>query len=179
MRDRQACHQFHSALAEASPDLLLLLNRALSEGYAAGEEDGYHTGSGDNPSGIVNAAGILRRSSDYEILFPEGTGVQPPDTAPPTSPGPAHALPGPPGALARRPAPRPRGRARPPDALLRSLPPQGAHAGPPGPGRGRRRRPRAPHQPAGRAQRPVLPLTPSPPRINKPQGGPQRPAAAF
>ena len=54
--------------------------------YAAGEEDGYHTGSGDSPSVIVNAAGILRLSSDYEILFPEETGVQPPDTAPPTSP---------------------------------------------------------------------------------------------
>ena len=53
--------------------------------YAAGEEDGYHTGSGDSPSGIVNAAGILRRSSGYEILFSEETGVQPPDTAPQTS----------------------------------------------------------------------------------------------
>ena len=86
MRDRQGCRQLHSALAAASPDLLPLLNRAFSEGYAVGEEEGYHTGSGDNPSGIVNAAGILRRSSGYEILFPEETGVQPPDTAPPTSP---------------------------------------------------------------------------------------------
>ena len=86
---------------------------------------------------------------------------------------PSHALPGPPGALARRPAPRPRGRARPPDALLGSRPPQGANAGPPGPGRGRR--PPAPRRPAGHTGRP----DPPPARIKRPQGGPQRPAAPF
>ena len=67
MRDRQACRQLHSALAAASPDLLPLLNRALSEGYAVGEEEGYHTGSGDNPSGIVNRDRQRRRHPQAQL----------------------------------------------------------------------------------------------------------------
>ena len=67
MLDRQAWHQLHSALAAASPDLLPLLNRALSEGYAAGEEEGYHSGSGDNPSGIVNRDRQRRRHPQAQL----------------------------------------------------------------------------------------------------------------
>ncbi len=65
------CQELYRKLQEQHPDWLTLFNHALSEAYAAGNDDGYHTGSGEHPSGILSSLGYLRKAEDYQPMFPE------------------------------------------------------------------------------------------------------------
>lgn len=69
MHSMNSSRKLYDELNSSRPDLLELLNEALFEAYNAGNNDGYHTSTG-NQSGILAAIGGLRDASNYQLLFP-------------------------------------------------------------------------------------------------------------